>query len=238
MPEDMADKTGDTRTDRRSFIRKAGMASLGIATTGISGRTATTKPRRKQPILGKVSGNPLRIGMIGTTGHTNLVLDYLDRIEGARIVAYAFEDNDWAFNEDGSRRDSAYDLETRRRWVAARPWANIETTVYETYQEMLEKEQLDLAVVCLPYARNAYATTMAAEAGLHVLCEKPVAVNESDLAMVENAINNSGVRLSAMFNMRFAAPCRFSYETSSWIKSRIRIHAAIPTASPLMLIKA
>jgi predicted dehydrogenase len=65
-------------------------------------------------------------------------------------------------------------------------------------------EELDLAVVCLPYARNAFAISAAAGAGLHVLSEKPVAVNRNDLKMVETAIKTSGVRLSAMFTMRYS----------------------------------
>jgi len=200
----LSDFTGSQFTDRRSFIRSVGLASLGIAAAGRPANTgdAKTDSNRIEPLLDPEA--PLRIGMIGTTGHTNLVLGFINRVDDAQIVAYAFEDGDWSYNEDGSRRDeSPYDLDTKRRWVSARSWSNNDTGVYETYQEMLDREQLDLVVVCLPYARNAYAATAAAQRGLHVLCEKPVAVNEADLVMVERAVKENDVRLSAMFNMRY-----------------------------------
>ena len=93
--------------------------------------------------------------MIGTSGHTSLVLNELGTVSGARIAAWAFEDADWKFNTDGSRRNGGdYDLEFRRRWIASGSWSEPTTTAYETYQEMLEHETLDLAVICLPYARK------------------------------------------------------------------------------------
>ena len=149
---------------------------------------------------------PLRIGMIGRTGHINLVLRELDKVPGAHIAAYAFEDGNWEYNSNGSRRNGSYDLDRQRKWVERQPWSVSGPKLYETYQEMLDKERLDLAVICLPYARNAFATTAAAEAGLHVLCEKPVAVNYADLEMVEKAVKQKKVRLTAMFAMRFGSP--------------------------------
>jgi predicted dehydrogenase len=71
---------------------------------------------------------------------------------------------------------------------------------------MLGKERLDMVAVYLPYARNAYAITAAANAGVHVLSEKPVAVNHGDLEMVEKAVNRSGIRLSTMFALRYSSP--------------------------------
>jgi predicted dehydrogenase len=121
------------------------------------------------------------------------------------IAAYAFEDGNWNFNSDGSPRRQAYDMSPHQEWLQAQPWAvESEPRLYETYQEMLNRERLDLVVVCLPYARNAFAIAAAAEKGVHVLSEKPVAVNFEDLEMVAKAVRSSGIRLSAMFAMRFS----------------------------------
>ena len=141
--------------------------------------------------------------MIGRFGHVDYVLAHLGEVAGATVVAYAFEDADWTFNFDGSRRGGGYDLDRHRRWVGNQPWTVMNPRLYETYQEMLEKEELDVAVVCLPYARNAFAIRDAAEAGLHVLTEKPAAVNFQDLDMVEEAVRRNRVRLSIMFAMRY-----------------------------------
>lgn len=181
--------------DRRQFIRTAGAAALGAA-------AGMALPGRLSAADQLDPGAPLRIGMIGNTGHTYLVFNHLNEVPGAEITAYAFEDGDWTYNSDGSLRRGPYDLDAKRKWVRDREWGR-DTNVYETYQEMLDKERLDMAVVCLPYARNAYAGAAAAERGVHVLCEKPVAVNYEDLDMLRGAVRRGGVRLTAMFAMRF-----------------------------------
>ena len=189
--------------DRRTFMRSIGAASLGLVASGLPAAATITKSAKKTPAARMDPGAPLRVGMIGRTGHLDMVLGELDKVPGARIAAYAFEDGDWEYNSDGTRRGDSYDLESQRKWVESQSWSSSGPKLYETYQEMLNKEKLDLAVVCLPYARNAYAAAEAAENGLHILCEKPVAVNSADLEMLESAVKKNNVRLSAMFAMRF-----------------------------------
>ena len=194
----------NSHPDRRSFIRSVGAASLSLAAAGLPGlsRAAENAPSGLKARLDPQA--PLRIGMIGTEGHTDMVLREVGKVPGARIAAYAFEDGDWEFNVDGGRRGAgAYDLDRQRKWAAGQPWCRPDTKIYETYQEMLDKEKLDLAVVCLPYVRNAYAVAASAKAGLQVLSEKPVAVNYADLEMADKAVKSSGVRLSALFAMRY-----------------------------------
>ncbi len=190
-------------TDRRRFLHTLGAAGLGLAAAGSGAFGAADV--KSSPAVRLDPSAPLRIGMIGNEGHTYEVFNALDKIPGAKITAYAFEDGDWEYNCDGSpRRGTGYDLEEKRKWCAGQKWFHDKLKVYETYQQMLEKEKLDVAVVCLPYARNAFASAAAAARGVHVLCEKPVAVNETDLNMLEAAVKKSGVRLSALFTMRFA----------------------------------
>jgi predicted dehydrogenase len=187
------------------FLRSVGGMAVA-AGTGASNGLAGSTPRLDPEA-------PLRIGMIGRTGHLGYVLNRVEEVPGARIAAYAFEDGDWDFNSDGSRRGSSYDMNRQREWVDRQRWAKSNPRLYETYQEMLDKEKLDLAVVCLPYARNAFAISAAAQAGLNILSEKPVATNSSDLEMVRNAIANADVRLSAMFAMRYSAPIYTVWKT-------------------------
>ena len=195
------------KLDRRKFINVVGAGSLVAAANAAPGLAAGLE----MPPAPRLDPDaPLRIGMIGRTGHLGYVLNELDTVARARIAAYAFEDGDWTFNSDGSSRadhiGTSYDMDRQREWVGGQAWSKSNPTHYETYQEMLEKEKLDLAVVCLPYARNALAICAAAEAGLDILSEKPVAVTRSDLNMVERTVRSTGVRLSAMFAMRYASP--------------------------------
>lgn len=66
---------------------------------------------------------------------------------------------------------------------------------YRSMQEMLEKEDLDLICLCTPSGLHARQTILAAEHGVHVMTEKPMATRWKDgLAMVE-ACDRAGVRL-------------------------------------------
>lgn len=183
--------------DRRQFIRTLSAASLAAAGLSLAGRPLSAgAAARLDP------GAPLRIGMIGTEGHTYMVFQGLKDVPGAKITAYAFEDGEWSYNSDGSPRGGAYNLDRQRKWVQEQPWGKT-TNVYETYQEMLDKEKLDIAVVALPYARNPFAAAAAAQRGIHVMVEKPIAVTFDDLEMLHTAVTQSGVALTAMFAMRF-----------------------------------
>ncbi len=186
---------------RRDFLQTIGRASLGLAAAGIVG--AGCRSRAGAAMLDPQA--PLRIGVIGRQGHLYMVTNSLDKVPGAKIVACAFEDDDWEFYSDGAKRGGqAKAPESEPNWTLAQPWAGPGLKLYESYQQMLDKEKLDLAVVCLPYSRNAFAAAAAARAGVHVICEKPVAVNFEDLDLLDKAVKDSGVRLTAMFAMRYA----------------------------------
>jgi len=188
----------NSSTGRREFFRNLGAASLGLAAAGsLSAPELGAKPAA---VLDPEA--PVRIGMIGRRGHLNVVFGALDNIPGAKITAYAFEDGDWEYNSDGTRRAGVYDMGSMRKWAEGQRWFSPQTRLYETYQQMLDKEKLDVAVVCLPYLRNPYAAAAAAGHGLHIFCEKPVAINYADLDMLEAAVKKAGVRLTAMFTMR------------------------------------
>lgn len=73
---------------------------------------------------------------------------------------------------------------------------------YADYREMLEREDLHAAVVCTPNKHHAPVTIAALERGLHVLCEKPLALNaEEGRAMLEAAIAAERI-LSVGFHYR------------------------------------
>ncbi|NLG48824.1 MAG: Gfo/Idh/MocA family oxidoreductase [Chloroflexi bacterium] len=59
---------------------------------------------------------------------------------------------------------------------------------YDSTEEMLNNEQLDAVSVCTPNYAHKDATIAALNAGLHVLCEKPIAMNLAEgREMVETA---------------------------------------------------
>ncbi|WP_438347974.1 Gfo/Idh/MocA family protein [Paenibacillus sp. FA6] len=77
---------------------------------------------------------------------------------------------------------------------------------YTSYEEMLKVEKPDAVSVCTPNVLHAPCAIAAANAGAHVLVEKPMATNEADaLAMIEAARKN-GVFLMAGHNQRLMPP--------------------------------
>lgn len=63
--------------------------------------------------------------------------------------------------------------------------------LYTDIDEMLEKEELDYVDIALPTYLHAEATIKALNKGLHVLCEKPMALNPEECkAMIDAAEKN------------------------------------------------
>jgi len=126
----------------------------------------------------------LRVGLIGRDGHAEIILGSIPKLKDIRWAAYA---------KSRPEEDAA--------WVRKHPLGS-QTRVFENYQEMLEKEELDVVGVCLPYYQNAEASVQAARRGIHILSEKPAATTLPDLARLEQEVQKSGVHYSIMLDMR------------------------------------
>lgn len=78
------------------------------------------------------------------------------------------------------------------------------TRAFESYESLLGEPGLEAVVICSENVRHRPLCEMAAQAGKHILCEKPLATNMEDgLAMIA-ACERAGVQLMTAF------PCRYS----------------------------
>jgi UDP-N-acetyl-2-amino-2-deoxyglucuronate dehydrogenase len=66
---------------------------------------------------------------------------------------------------------------------------------YRDLEEMLEKEQLDLVVLCTPSGIHPDQTVLAAKHKVHVMTEKPMATRWQDGIRMVKACDEAGVRL-------------------------------------------
>ncbi len=76
--------------------------------------------------------------------------------------------------------------------------------LYSSYEELLL--EADAVLVCSENSRHRPLVEMAAAAGVHVLCEKPLATTAEDAEAMLAACKAAGVVLMTAFPMRFSAP--------------------------------
>lgn len=76
-------------------------------------------------------------------------------------------------------------------------------TAYGTYEALLDDEDVDAVYIPLPNSLHREWSIRAAQAGKHVLCEKPLALSASECLEMEAAARESGVKLMEAFMYRF-----------------------------------
>lgn len=122
-----------------------------------------------------------RIGIVGPGAIAELHADALTRA-GAVIAAVA-----------GPDRDQATSLAKG-------------AAVYNTADELYAHPGLDAVVIASPHAFHAAQTQAALRAGLHVLCEIPVAVNLPDAEAVAKTASSTGKHVAVAHTLRFCEP--------------------------------
>jgi len=73
---------------------------------------------------------------------------------------------------------------------------------YGSYEEMLADNSIEVVYIPLPNHLHVPWTIKAAEAGKHVLCEKPVALNADQARTLMDVRNRTGVRIQEAFMVR------------------------------------
>jgi predicted dehydrogenase len=132
-----------------------------------------------------ISDGKIRVGLIGAGGIAGShVSGYLENPETTALVAVA---------------DPVADSARRQ----AEP---VGAATYSSYPEMLEEADLDAVDICLPHHLHKDAILAAARAGKHILCEKPLCLNEEEAAEVQAAVEASGVTLMCAHNQLFSPP--------------------------------
>lgn len=74
---------------------------------------------------------------------------------------------------------------------------------YETTDALFAVKEIDAVDICLPTFKHKDATVQAAQAGKHVFCEKPMALNLEDADAMIAATEEGGVRLMIGHCIRF-----------------------------------
>jgi predicted dehydrogenase len=134
--------------------------------------------------------NKLRVGLIGLGEVAEIHLEAYKNIEGIEIVAGA-------------------ELKKERLEGIVKQW---KIKGYADYEEMLRNEHLDIACVLTPARVHREVTEKAAEAGIHVLCEKPLAITLDEARAMIEACEKRKVKLCYGASYRFLPACRKAKE--------------------------
>jgi glucose-fructose oxidoreductase len=137
---------------------------------------------------GRVRGGqvrPVRFAVVGC-GHIaqNAVLPAFDHADGCELTAI--------FSEDP---------EKQRR--LARLYGVEEVFEYDDFDDACRDEVFDAVYIALPNSMHAEYTIRAARAGIHVLCEKPMATSVEECAAMIRACRRSDVRLMIAYRLHF-----------------------------------
>jgi predicted dehydrogenase len=102
--------------------------------------------------------------------------------------------------------------------------AQYDATPYADAFEMLRREQLDAVSVCTPPKHHAPLVVAAAERGIHVLCEKPMAPTLAECDQMIEAAAKAGVTLMIGFKKRYAPAYAYLKEREAeWGQPRIAL---------------
>jgi predicted dehydrogenase len=126
-----------------------------------------------------------RIGFIGCGGIANAHARALASLKG-RVEMIAFCDID----------------EERARWFS-QTYAEGKAKVFTDYRKMYEEVKLDIVYICLPPFAHKDEVDIAAEKGIHIFIEKPIALDMETANRMVKAVEKGKVKSQVGFMFRF-----------------------------------
>ena len=173
----------------------------GVGPDPESGDDAVVRPPDGAGPLDPLGGKPAPTDRVGTTGDTDAPEGVVrwGVLSTANIGRWAVNPAIHASRNGVLRAVASRDAETARAFAEA---GRI-PTAYGSYEALLDDPDIDAVYVPLPNSLHREWTVRAAEAGKHVLCEKPLALGATECAEMDAAAREHGVTLMEAFMYRF-----------------------------------
>lgn len=80
---------------------------------------------------------------------------------------------------------------------------NLDCELFDNYLRLLENPKVDVVSICTPPDRHAEESIAAAKAGKHLLIEKPVAINKTELQAMYETISQAKIKTVISFVLRW-----------------------------------
>ncbi len=176
----------DARRTRRDFLQKTGSLLGGLTLSGTplaaSASMAGNRPRTLSP-----NAKPLGVALVGLGNYaTNQLASALKETERCRLTGIVT-----GTPSKIDRWRTEYDI----------PEKNVYN--YETFDGIADNPDIDIVYVVLPNSMHAEYAIRAAEAGKHVITEKPMATSVRDCERMIEACDKAGVKLSVGYRLHF-----------------------------------
>jgi predicted dehydrogenase len=132
----------------------------------------------------------LRVGFLGTGGIARTHLNALSQLEEAEVVALC-------------------DVVEERAVTAAKQF---DALAFTDHRKMLDEVKMDALFVCLPPFAHTDGEIIAAEKGIHLFVEKPVALTMDKAEEINQAISKAGVISSVGYHWRYAETTKMAMQ--------------------------
>lgn len=134
----------------------------------------------------------LRIGVVGLGWVAGAHIETFKKVRGAEVVAVC------------SRR--ALDPSALQQQYG------IPLRAYQDYQEMLRDPDIDIIDICTPHPLHPEQTILAAQAGKHLIIEKPMAIDWPSLVAMREAVRKAKVHACVCFEVRYSRQVMAIYD--------------------------
>ena len=137
------------------------------------------------------ASNMVRVGIIGCGGIANgKHMPALSKLKNVKMVAFC-------------------DIVEEKALKAREKYGTPDCAVYTDYRKLLEDKSIDVVHVLTPNRSHSFITVDALEAGKHVMCEKPMAINSVEAQKMLDAAHRTGKKLTIGYQSRQRADARF-----------------------------
>ena len=131
--------------------------------------------------MSEIAERDLRVGLVGAGGIAQSYVQVFDDVPNARITAVA-------------------DV---RGFAASAIAEEVRGTSYPSHRALLEDADVDAVLVCTPPSTHPEIVLQSIERGLHVMCEKPLAIDVANASAMVEAADEAGVVFTMAAKFRF-----------------------------------
>lgn len=177
--------TGTQRIKRRYFVKQT---TLGLGALGV-GVVSCGAPEKKEEVIAIEESAPRKLGvaLVGLGNYaTNQLAPALQETEHCYLAGIVT-----GTKEKEKIWQDKYGI----------PDGNIYN--YDNYDSIAENDEIDIIYVVLPNSMHAEYTIRGAQAGKHMICEKPMAISVAECQQMIDACKQANKKLSIGYRLHY-----------------------------------